>query len=154
MKEAKIPRCLFCGSIYGGIRNPDYTIRLFKPLIEHDKVELHFVGVCRDEISEEFKDLNIFCHGMVPLDKAMEFMNQADFLVNIGNSVINQVPSKIFDYISMGKPIINVCKSRKCSTLPYFERYPLAINLFEEKNIFDKQVECLGRFITDNALPI
>ena len=60
-----------------------------------------------------------------------EAYDRTDVLINIGNSVLNQMPSKIFEYISSGKPIINVFKSPDCPTLKYLTRYPLALNLFE-----------------------
>ena len=48
-----------------------------------------------------------------------------------GNKVDNQVPSKIFDYISLGKPIINVYTSEKDPALEYLKQYPLALNISE-----------------------
>lgn len=149
-KNGKL-KAMFIGSIYAGIRNPDYTIRLFRELISDGKVEFHFVGVKREEISEEFEGVDLMCHGTVPLAEAMAMMRQADFLVNIGNSVVNQVPSKIFDYISTGKPVVNICKSRKCPTLSYFEKYRLGINLFEEDEIFEEQVVALRNFVETNT---
>lgn len=149
-KKLRLPVCMFLGNIYGGIRNPDYTLRLFRPLIEQGKVALHFVGVRREEFSAEFSDLDIKCYGTLPLEEAANLMQEADFLINIGNSVINQVPSKIFDYISTGKPIINVCKSRQCPTLAYISKYSLGINLYEEDNIRDRQINLLEGFIISN----
>ena len=54
-------------------------------------------------------------------------------LVNIGNSVDNFMPSKIFEYISTGKPIINVYKIPECPTLKYLAEYPLALCVSEEE---------------------
>ena len=148
-EKNKAPVCMFIGSIYGGIRNPEYTIRLFKPLIERKEIEFHFVGVKKEELSEEFKELDLHCHGFVKLSVAMELMKKADILVNIGNAVMNQVPSKIFDYISNGKPIVNICKSKECPTLPYLKKYPLALNLFEDESLFDSQMDELRCFVKE-----
>ena len=62
--------------------------------------------------------------------------------MNIGNKVLNQVPSKLFTYIATGKPIINLCTSRNCPTIPYLDKYPLSLNVFED-DILEarKQVE-------------
>ncbi|MBQ5327038.1 MAG: hypothetical protein J6K80_07535, partial [Oscillospiraceae bacterium] len=57
----------------------------------------------------------------------------ADVLVNISNTVDNQVPSKIFDYFSMGKPVLNVQKIPDCPAQPYFDRYPLRFTLKENE---------------------
>lgn len=148
--EKNKPCCMFLGSIYGGIRNPNYTISLFEPLLKDNMVELHFVGVREEELQEEFQKIGITCHGKVELQKAFAMMQQADFLVNIGNSVLNQLPSKVLDYISTGKPIINICKSRKCPSITYMDKYPMSINIFEEYDLKGAQIELLREFITAN----
>ena len=139
--------CVFSGSIYGGIRDPKYTLDMFRELYKEGIVELHFAGMNAEELNNaEF----VKCHGVLPLDEAVKLNASADFLINIGNSVTNQVPSKVFDYISTGKPIINVCKNRNCPTIKYMENYPFAINLYEDKNDFESQVDLLRTFIITN----
>lgn len=144
--------CMFVGSIYGGIRDPEYTIRLFEKLGKQENVELQFIGVKTEDLPVKLRLLGVKCQGKIPVEEAFAKMQQADFLVNIGNSVENQVPSKIFDYISTGKPIINICKSRKCPSLVYLERYPLCLNLYEEASIFEKQVVILKEFINSQKV--
>ena len=46
--------------------------------------------------------------GRVSHTVAIQYMSEADFLLNIGNSISSMVPSKIFEYISTGKPIISI----------------------------------------------
>lgn len=139
--------CVFTGSIYGGIRDPEYTLNLFRELAKKDLVELHFAGMEGAELKNaEF----VICHGVLSIEDAMKLNAKADFLINIGNSVTNQVPSKIFDYISMGKPIVNICKNRNCPTIKYMEKYPVALNLYEEAADFDRQLELLKEFIIEN----
>ena len=53
-------------------------------------------------------------------------MKKADILLNISNTLDNQVPSKIFDYFALGKPVLNVQKIENCPSREYFDRYPLA----------------------------
>ncbi|MEG1896227.1 MAG: hypothetical protein RR162_08295, partial [Oscillospiraceae bacterium] len=55
----------------------------------------------------------------------------------------NQVPSKIFDYFSMGKPILNVQKIPDCPSREYFDRYPLSFT-FDENH---PDIEGMGEFI-------
>lgn len=142
--------CIFTGNIYGSFRNPDYTLRLFDNI--DSKVEFNIIGSVNAQFKEEFNKHSIIYHGPKPLDETKEALKAADVLVNIGNSMTNQVPSKLFEYISYGKPIINICKNRNCPTLPYLEKYPYAINLFEEDEIFDEQVKMLNDFILNNYL--
>lgn len=145
-KEKTKKICMFAGSIYGGVRNPDYTYKLFEHIIGDD-IEFHMVGVSNEQLPPKYRCAGIICHGRKNIDECNKLMKDADILVNIGNKVLNQVPSKIFDYISMGKPIVNICKSRKCPSLDYLAIYPEALNLFEEEEIFEEQVELLRKFI-------
>ena len=148
--DAKI-KCVFSGLIYLGIRDPSYTLKLFKPLTKNGKVSLHMVGVKKEDLPESYRDMDVVCYGIVPADDAQSVINQADILINIGNLMTNQIPSKIFDYISQGKPIVNVCKHLDCPTLSYMEKYPLALNLIEDNSIFDKQLTLLSEFIDKNS---
>lgn len=138
--------CVFAGLIYAGIRNPDYTLRLFREVLRDNKVKLHMVGVEKKELSELYKDVPI-CYGKVDMIKADTMVDSADFLVNIGNKMNNQIPSKLFEYISTGKPIINICKNRDCPSLELLSNYPYVLNLFEEDNIFEEQTLMLADFL-------
>ena len=85
-------------------------------------------------------------------DDSTAFIRRADFLINLGNTMTNQVPSKIFDYISTGIPIINICKSESCPTIPYMNRYRLAINIVESQDEAekDRQADAIQYFIQSN----
>ena len=60
-------------------------------------------------------------------------MRAADVLVNIGNTVQNQMPSKLWEYIATGKPILGVCLTRECNTLPYLTQYPNQAIVFADE---------------------
>lgn len=139
--------CTFSGLIYAGIRDPQYTLRLFEDLLEDECIELWFIGVQLKDLPPEFQNKKIRCYGIVPLKIANELISKSDVLINIGNKMRNQVPSKIFDYISTGKPVINICKNRNCPTIDYFLRYKLALNLYEDDMLFDEQKNKLKEFI-------
>jgi len=151
-EEKRKIQCVFSGLIYAGIRDPLYTLKLFEGLIKESSVTLHLVGVKKEELPKAFSDYDIKCYGRVNAEQAQTVMRQADILINIGNLMTNQVPSKIFDYISMGKPIVNVCKNKKCPTLSYLRKYPLVLNLFEIDELLDLQKEELASFIRINYL--
>ena len=51
--------------------------------------------------------------------------------VNMGNTVNNQMPSKVVEYISTGKPILNLSVNEKCSTLGLMKRYVNGFQVFE-----------------------
>ena len=144
MVNRNVPcECVFTGNIYGGIRNPEFTFRLFTAL-SNDKVNFSVVGNTDVFYLKQYPKIHFMGHQN--LDETRRIIDKSDFLVNIGNTVLNQVPSKLFEYISTGKPIINICKSKQCPTLPYMQEYPLCINIFEEDPI-EIQIPAIKRFI-------
>lgn len=147
-KKTSDIRCLFAGNIYGNFRDPKYTLRLFDKTESPIKFEV--IGSVKPDIKSEFELHNVIYHGPKPLKETKEALANADILVNIGNSMLNQVPSKLFEYISYGKPIVNICKNRNCPALPYLSKHKYVLNLYEEDEIFEDQVKLLNEFIADN----
>lgn len=139
--------CVFAGTLYARIRNPEYAVKLFKQF-NSNSVVFHIIGPQYEgSCLADPLPSNIIYHGAVSSDKAMAYMQSADVLVNIGNTVLNQMPSKILTYISLGKPIINIVKSPMCPTLPYLEKYPLALNVLETSAVQYNDVERVRDFI-------
>jgi len=69
--------------------------------------------------------------GPVPAETARTMQAQADVLLNLGNAVDNQLPSKLFDYFAAGKPVLHLCVIENDPALPYLARYPLALVLHQ-----------------------
>lgn len=147
-------RCLFAGSLYPTARNPRYTVKLFNG-IQNSQIRLVFVGADKEQMREfvEEKQIagNMSFLGKLPLEKAQEEIADADILVNIGNIMTNQVPSKIFEYISSGKPIINICVNQNCPSIPYLEKYPLALSIVEGVGTPEEHSAQIEKFIIENA---
>lgn len=145
--------CLFAGRVYKGIRNPSYAIRLFSGL-KNDRIILSLLGVTECEIHNYIsrKDIssNIVFGGLVSIEKAKNAMAEADILVNIGNTMHNQVPSKLFEYISTGKPIINLCCNEDCPSQEYLKKYPLSLSIVENGDNIENQRKQLVEFIREN----
>ena len=59
------------------------------------------------------------------------------------------MPSKIFEYIAMGKPIINFYFNEEDMCLPILEKYSLAVNINLNKTD-DKTVKFIEEFINKN----
>ena len=143
---------LFVGKFYADIRHPQYLFDLMEKL-EGTGIVLHIVGPINymgfdEEYLEKYftnKKENIRFHGAVPPPEADALLTQADVLVHVGNIVDTAMPSKILDYISSGKPILNICKIRTCPTIPLMERYPLGLTLFEDESIVDGRKSIVDR---------
>lgn len=143
-------KCLFAGSIYSNIRDPRYTLELFKNL-NNDHLRLILVGVRKEQIPKEYHVDWIQCMGVQSLDETRNMIANADVLINIGNTMENQVPSKLFEYISTGLPIVNVYKNEDCPSLQYMDKYPCAINLIEDPKKMNINVVELKNFICNYA---
>ncbi len=148
--------CVFTGSLYPEVRNPRYTLQLFEAL-RQEAIVFHIFGksYCDETLPENLPE-NVIHHGLVTSDEAIRYMQGADILVNIGNTRMNQIPSKLLTYISLGKPILNIIKDPKCPTIPYMEKYPMKLNLLETTEptqgdimkVHDFLVTCRGRTVT------
>lgn len=148
---------LFVGKFYADIRHPQYLFDLMKKL-EGTGIVLHIVGPINymgfdEEYLEKYftnKIENIRFHGAVPPAEADALLTQADVLVHVGNNVDTAMPSKILDYISSGKPILNICKIRTCPTIPLMERYPLGLTIHEDDGVNDLLSERVKDFCLAN----
>ena len=134
---------VFIGTLIKKIRTPEFLLRLFSKLLHthlSDKLELHFFGRINNcfDFFKPYKDLfnkKIFLHGLVNHDIALQAMNEADFLVNIGNNTPYLLPSKIVDYANTGKPILNLVKTNSDITINFFKKYSASLCLVEKKHI-------------------
>lgn len=84
-----------------------------KPLIGN-RIQIEFVGIKPDwleDMVEEFdlKD-NIISHGFVCYDESKKLQNGFDLFLATSEKIINEehycLPSKIFDFVGMNKPIL------------------------------------------------
>ena len=123
-------KLLYIGSIPVAIRNPDPLIKMLAE-ISDENVECEFIGNidCPERFSdlkEKFGDKLEFT-GYISHDRIADKINSADVLLNIGNSNNSMVPSKIFEYMSYGKPIISTYVIDDEPSLKYLKKYPCAL---------------------------
>ena len=106
-----------------------------------EEADLFFVGETYRFLQDKMKGSvdNVHFLGRKNKEEVARIYQEADILVNIGNAIDNQMPSKIFEYISTGKPILNFYKVPNCPTLKYLNNYPLALNLYEPDVLQDTE---------------
>ncbi len=150
-------RLVFVGTLNKTVRSPEHLLRVFEMLL-HTKtgkrLELHLFGTvdyCMEQFAsyQELMGQHIFLHGAVSRNKAVQAMHSANILVNIGNMNPYQEPSKVAEYASTGKPIVNIATIANDSSALALEKYPAAINIFcpvpNEKRT--EQINKLNEFI-------
>ncbi len=142
---------LYCGTLYSKFRSPEFVLNTLKPiLVKHKNIRVYFLGTVKiKEIKIIDSDIQnqIFIHSAVNNDIANKTMKEADVLINIGNNIYNMIPSKIFDYFSTGKPIINAENLKECPARKYFEMYPISCTINEHLKV---DTEILEQFILDS----
>jgi hypothetical protein len=152
----KAIRLVFAGTLYRAIRNPGYLLRLFSRLIQSELgscIELHFYGNINDcdDIFMPYREWlgkNIFLHGQVERRILYRAMQGATLLVNIGNTTSYQLPSKVVEYASTGKPVLNIYKIPNDSSTEFFTSYGACLNVMDDgKDIAGGMLEDIVRFI-------
>lgn len=137
--------CYFAGRIYKKIRDPDYCIKIFSQITS----KIHLTMLTNYINEQKNNNVNITVYSFQSKDTAIELMMKANILVNIGNTVELQVPAKIFEYISSGKPIIHFSKIENDPALPYLIKYPLCL-VVDEKDDVDSSVKKVEDFCFEN----
>ncbi len=143
--------CIYVGGLYEDIRSPQYLFDTFLKL--NDNFVLYLIGSGAENIVNKYKMVlksRLIICGKVQKEIAFNAMLSADILINIGNTVENQIPSKIIDYISVGKPIINLYKIENCKTLLYTRKYPICLNFKEDYSKIDNFAEIFSKFCISN----
>ena len=143
---------LFCGWLYPDIRSPQFFLKIVSRLDSRFKVV--FMGKECEKLRESFAfdtAAEVVLLPQQPYDKALRAMEEADVLINIGNSVPVHMPSKTLEYINTGKPFVNFYKIPDCPTLFYTKRYPLCLNIFEDENRTKEAAEEFIQFCIHNT---
>lgn len=137
----------FVGTMADHIREPYHFLNVL------NKVNYRFTLIIAGNNS--CGDLNQYCQsshikiqqlGHVPHADAVKLIKSSSILLNLGNRNTSQVPSKIFEYMSVGKPIISTYCEDTDSCLPYLRQYPNVLLIDERNQDFDVQAEEFERF--------
>lgn len=129
--------CVYVGSLLNEeIRSPRYFYQIINQVDER----FVFHIIC-NQMSEANKRLynqfvqkqdNVYWYHNLPLSECLGIISHADILINLGNRSENQTPSKIFDYIGTGKPIVNFFSLQNDTSKYYLEKYPNKLNIYED----------------------
>lgn len=117
----------YAGMFYDDIRNPKALFELFLKLPNNFILRLHTKG-CQGIVDYYKKILGdrLEIAGFLSPDELYNSISESNILINIGNTVVNQVPSKIYDSIAYGKPILNFFQTPQDVSLADIEKYPLS----------------------------
>lgn len=142
-------RLCFTGSLIKKVREPGYLVRVLSALRLETPVRADFFvkgnaahsvrsGVLRN-------GLEIVNHGRVTKLEADAAVARADILINIGEVTGRQVSSKVFEYMSTGKPILHLATLETDAVTSILSKYPLALCIIEDQ----RQIQENARKVSD-----
>lgn len=124
---------VYAGTLYKELRNPSFLCDQLVMLSKIEPIHVIFMGSgdCDDILMNASSKTKgaIQYLGMQSHAKAMEFINSAHVLLSIGNAESPMAPSKIYEYMSTGKPIIHTYTYEKDPCLEPLRRYGNALLL-------------------------
>jgi glycosyltransferase involved in cell wall biosynthesis len=149
-------RLVFVGTLYLAVRSPEFLLGLYERLRRTrlgDRLELHIFGNLNDcepcfQPFESLRGRAIFLHGIVDRPKVLRAMMDASALVHIGNATTYQLPSKVVEYASTGKPILNLVTTLEDSASSFLGDYPALLEVPASGGFpADSKVEEVVRFL-------
>lgn len=152
--------CLYAGSLQDvRVRNPEYLFRLISEC-DSDSIMFHMmVSTWSEETIRMRKEIltdatNVIWHEKTSLEVSLDAMLAADILINIGNECVNQLPSKVCDYVGSRRPIVNIYSQDEDTSKAFLERYPAHVDIRADAASIDAQVAALQLFCETRHLDI
>ncbi|MEK5398939.1 glycosyltransferase [Paenibacillus sp. FSL K6-2859] len=145
---------VYIGSIPYHIRNPKYILEVFNRLnLENCVLTIIGTNTCPQIIRNAQEtcirnQINVI--DSISHVEAMKVIRDADILINIGNNITTMVPSKIFEYMSTGKPIISTYPIDDEPSLAYLKNYRLSLLLNEKTESIEDDILKVERFIVSS----
>lgn len=136
-KSSKI-KLIYAGMLFKDRRNPCFMLSVISR-IEEVMLDM-FIPYCNcDSIISKYLSSSIKRFMSVSRERYNEMIcMEYDILVNIGNNFSLQIPSKLYELLSTGKPILNFYQI-KDSQYEMVEKYPLGLNIeFNDPNAVEK----------------
>ena len=104
-------RVIFAGSLSAGVRDPSAALDIFRGLGEVAHLDMFVMGSGR-ELVQEAADADpgaVSLNDPVPSSEMAALLAAGDCLLSIGNTTSDQKPSKVVEYMALGKPILHIC---------------------------------------------
>ncbi len=127
---------VYAGRFYRELRSPKYLLETMLK-IKNPEIKLHLYAVsdCEAMIDANVEKSHgrILRHAIVSSSEILKILLQADVLINVENTLPEFKPSKIFEYIAAGKPIVNFYSGDNPD--PTLSLYPECLMIREGKDM-------------------
>lgn len=146
-ENAECCKFIYTGAFYPDLRNPKTMMEILDKLYLKEKFEMHvYTG---KDMAYMIKDCEyVKIHNEIPHDDMMKKLYAADIFVSLGNYKSDYLPSKIFTYMSVGKPIIHFYQNGD-SSISYLKKYTRALLINQDDDIeinADRIAAFLGKY--------
>ncbi|MEI5993356.1 hypothetical protein [Candidatus Enterococcus mansonii] len=157
--KRKIPKnelisVIFAGNVSSNMRPIDGVARVLMAYnSQYSNIKFNFYGngdmiSALKNIKKKFSD-NIHVSTSIPLEELRQRYVDADILCSIGNMDISQTPSKVFEYISTGKPIVHFYRKKEDPVIEILSKYKQSICINQNADL-KVQVRQLHEFSIRN----
>ena len=120
-------KAIYAGALNKKVRNPQRMLEIMKE-VDCLEVDLYVAGNCK-KLIKRFECEHIKANSLLPrTDYLYMINNEADILINVGNSTALMTPSKFLELLSTGLPLINFYVIED-TTFYMTEKYPLGLNI-------------------------
>ena len=138
-KDRKIVM-IFAGTLDLTYRNPMPLFEVLKELKALGymvTLKLYVKGNCGSliEKAKNNMQIDIIQKELIDKEQLLTEYQYADVLINLSNHLLKATPSKVFELISTGKPVLNFVFDQDDSTQAYFDQYSMAHSIFAYKDI-------------------
>lgn len=145
----------YTGALNKKNRNPKYTLEIISRCMEKEPeciFHIYTSGDC-DSIIHHYSKMKpgqIINHGSVPVEVAHSAIKNADFLISVGNKDITQTPSKIYEYMASGKPIVHFYQSIEDPVISILAQYSKSCCVKQSEMHSKENIKTIVEFITIN----
>lgn len=144
----------YAGGLDYNQRNPIGVLNILDKIKNKNKFKINFYSYGNCELilkNFEKKSGNYLeSKGVVSNDIAHQILKQSNILITIGNKSSKVVPSKIFDCISTGKPIIHFYFHDEDPYINYLSRYKLSLCIKLDDKNNNQKAELIENFCFKN----
>lgn len=135
---------IYAGGFYKGFREP---FHLYSAVEIINSIELHIYGAIKKQYLGDSIP-NIIYHGNISQTELINRFRDSDVIVIIDNAFGIQVPGKIIECLTIGKPILFIYENENSPSLDYIKN---AGNVFACKNSTNDIVKSLGLLINNDS---
>ena len=122
---------VFAGTFYRKLRNPTFLCEVLDRILKQVPFKVVFLGGgdCQDILQtlQKKHPQNVCILGPQPHAVAMHYIQNANVLVSVGNADCPMAPSKIYEYMATGKPILHFYSYEKDPCLNPLIKYGNAL---------------------------